>query len=93
MIATPTAHTEPEAPPSRYTADTALPMRSARRKWLAAAGALAIALAMWFGYFGRPDRVAYLPARVDHGDIESAVTATGSCNAVVTVQVGSRVLG
>src|SRR5579862_2447842 len=35
----------------------------------------------------------YLSVAVDRGDIESAITATGNCNAVVTVQVGSQVSG
>src|SRR5579862_973578 len=35
----------------------------------------------------------YLSVAVDRGDIEAAVTTTGNCNAVVTVQVGSQVSG
>lgn len=35
----------------------------------------------------------YTTAVVTRGDIESTIAATGSCNAVVTVQVGSQVSG
>lgn len=44
-------------------------------------------------YARRSGKPEYLTAEVDRGDIESAITATGNCNAVVTVQVGSQVSG
>src|SRR5262249_52241679 len=35
----------------------------------------------------------YFTAKVDHGDIRQVVEATGTINAVITVQVGSQVSG
>jgi hypothetical protein len=37
--------------------------------------------------------IQYRTATVEHGDINVAISATGSPNAVVTVQVGSQVSG
>jgi HlyD family secretion protein len=64
-----------------------------RAKWW-----LAVSLVVLIGlgaalYFRGPAQPAYLTAAVDHGDIEAAITATGSVNAVKTVQVGSQVSG
>lgn len=42
---------------------------------------------------GRSSAPALQLARIDRGRIESNVSATGTCNAVVTVQVGSQVSG
>jgi HlyD family secretion protein len=44
-------------------------------------------------YARRGSKAEYTTATVDRGDIESSITATGNCNAVVTVQVGSQVSG
>lgn len=41
----------------------------------------------------RSDRVQYLAAPVQRGEIRDAVDATGTVNAVITVQVGSQVSG
>ena len=41
----------------------------------------------------RASPVQYQIAKVERGAIESAISATGNCNAVVTVQVGSQVSG
>lgn len=38
-------------------------------------------------------KVEYTTVKVEKGDIESTISATGACNAVVTVQVGSQVSG
>src|SRR4051812_3147038 len=64
-----------------------------QRKWLWAASAvvlLAVAATFYFRGSGQP---VYVTAAVDRGDIEAAITATGSVNAVTTVQVGSQVSG
>lgn len=44
-------------------------------------------------YSRKPAEAAYKTARVERGDIVSAVAATGSLAAVVTVQVGTQVSG
>lgn len=38
-------------------------------------------------------KVEYVTAKTDKGDIESVVSATGNCNAVINVQVGAQVSG
>jgi len=58
---------------------------------VAAAGA-SIALGMWALARGQGGP-QYFTSKVDHGDINVAVSATGNPNAVVTVQVGSQVSG
>jgi HlyD family secretion protein len=55
---------------------------------LGALGALALVLAA-----RRGDRVQYLAAQVQRGEIRDVVDATGTVNAVITVQVGSQVSG
>jgi HlyD family secretion protein len=44
-------------------------------------------------YNGQSSKDQYTTATVDRADIQSSITTTGSCNAVVTVQVGSQVSG
>jgi len=57
-----------------------------------AALCLVVGLAGWYWLRGRND-VQYRTATVSRGDINVVVSATGSPNAVVTVQVGSQVSG
>ena len=86
-IASPPEPAEVENPAHR-------PHRRSRAKWLVlVAFALAMVVAVVFFYEQRAGKPAYITAEVDRGDIESAITATGNCNAVVTVQVGSQVSG
>ena len=65
------------------------------KKWLVAICALAVlgAAALAYYYFGQTHQPGYLTATVDRGDIDATISATGNCNAVVTVQVGSQVSG
>ncbi|HXE74241.1 MAG TPA: efflux RND transporter periplasmic adaptor subunit [Candidatus Xenobia bacterium] len=58
---------------------------------LVLAAIVVVALAT-FG-FTRRDHVQYFPATVEQGDIQAVVNATGTINAVTTVQVGSQVSG
>lgn len=51
-----------------------------------------IAVALW-GLGNRGKDSSYVTARVDRGSITQVITATGSLQAVVTVQVGSQVSG
>jgi HlyD family secretion protein len=69
------------------------PRRSVTRKWIVGSAALVALAAGIFAYFQRSGKVEYQTARVERGDIESSISATGNCNAVVTVQVGSQVSG
>ena len=41
----------------------------------------------YYYFYGAAAKVEYTKAKVDRGDIESVISATGNCNAVVTVQV------
>src|SRR5260370_28986167 len=50
-----------------------------------------VLLGFWV-FRGRPT-AKYYTAKVDKGDISQVVTATGTINAVITVQVGSQVSG
>jgi HlyD family secretion protein len=53
---------------------------------------LAVALSARF-YLRGGDRLTYVTAKVERGAIHDAVEATGTVNAVITVQVGSQVSG
>jgi HlyD family secretion protein len=61
--------------------------------WLIAAGALLTAGALVFFGLNRGAQVQHFTARVERGDIKDVVEATGTINAVITVQVGSQVSG
>src|SRR5579871_1145002 len=69
-------------------------MKAAKRNWLLAL-LLLIALGALggFSYYNSSKKIEYTTAKIERGDIESVVSATGNCNAVVTVQVGSQVSG
>jgi len=60
--------------------------------FLAAVTAIA---AVWFGLIreGRDDSIIFRTASVERGPIISAVSTSGTLNAVITVQVGSQVSG
>jgi HlyD family secretion protein len=60
--------------------------------WLAVSLVVIIGLAAAY-YFGGSAKPAYVTTTIDRGDIEAAITATGTVNAVKTVQVGSQVSG
>jgi HlyD family secretion protein len=64
-----------------------------KRHWLIAVGVLAaIALFAAFAFKGN-DKPQYFTTKADRGDIRAVVEATGTINAVITVQVGSQVSG
>src|SRR6476661_10097128 len=63
-------------------------------KWLLGLTLLIAALALaGFTYYNRSKKADFLTAKVQKGDIESAISATGSLAAVVSVAVGSQVSG
>ena len=88
------------APPT--TIDPLVPEKTAEKRgrtrkpkrWLfVGAVAMLAAGALAYYFLGRTTQAAYLTVLVDRGDIEATISATGNCNAVVTVQVGSQVSG
>jgi HlyD family secretion protein len=67
-----------------------------RRYALAALAVVVLALAVWLGwsYFGGANRAPeYRLAKIERGNITSMVSASGTLNAVTTVQVGSQISG
>src|SRR6266853_660513 len=64
-----------------------------KSKWLILAGAAVVA--GLFAAFGlnRSAQAQHFAAKVERGDIHDVVDATGTINAVITVQVGSQVSG
>ncbi|MFI5181664.1 MAG: efflux RND transporter periplasmic adaptor subunit [Thermoanaerobaculia bacterium] len=64
-----------------------------RRLWLLLGGAAALAAIVTALIASRGDRLRHLTAPVLQGEIRDVVNATGTVNAVITVQVGSQVSG
>ena len=68
-------------------------MKHLKSKWTVIAG-LVIAVGVFAAFdFGRTPSPQYFTAAVERGDIHDVVEATGTINAVTTVQVGSQVSG
>jgi HlyD family secretion protein len=68
-------------------------MKHLKSKWAVIAG-LAIAVGVFAAFdFGRTPSPQYFTAAAERGDIHDVVEATGTINAVTTVQVGSQVSG
>src|ERR1041385_2642977 len=65
------------------------------RKYLTigAAGLVLLAVAAYYFWGGNASAAQYLTARVDRGNLRNTVTATGTLQAVTTVQVGSQASG
>src|SRR6201987_3661988 len=62
-------------------------------RWLIVVGVLLVAgLFVAFG-LNRNTQVQYFTAKVERGEIDDVVEATGTINSVITVQVGSQVSG
>jgi HlyD family secretion protein len=64
-----------------------------RSRWLLIAGVVIVGVL--FAVFGlnRGARAQHFTAKVERGEIDDVVEATGTINAVITVQVGSQVSG
>jgi HlyD family secretion protein len=64
-------------------------------KTIIAMAVMAFIAAVWFLFFrdGTEDSVSFRTASVERGPIISAVSTSGTLNAVITVQVGSQVSG
>jgi len=69
--------------------------RRSRVPWLIGVGAVFLLLgaATWYWWTSGAPPVHYKTAQVDRGSIIAIVTATGTVNPVVSVQVGSQVSG
>jgi HlyD family secretion protein len=64
-----------------------------KNKWLVLAGLIVvIGIVAAFG-LNRGSQVQHFTAKVEQGEIDDVVEATGTINAVITVQVGSQVSG
>ena len=64
-----------------------------RIKWLLIASAVVVAGLFLVLGWNRTAQAQHFTAKVEHGDIHDVVEATGTINAVITVQVGSQVSG
>ena len=64
-----------------------------RAKWLIAVVVILVVAFVGWRYFERPRKPSYTTAAVTVGSISRGVTASGTVNPVVTVQVGSYVSG
>jgi HlyD family secretion protein len=68
-------------------------VRVQKRHWLIATATI-IAMGVFVAFqFKGQDKPQYFTGKVDRGDIREVVEATGTINAVITVQVGSQVSG
>ena len=68
-------------------------MQVLKRHWLIVAGTIVAVVGFAAFEFRGQDKPEYFTARADRGDIRTVVEATGTINAVITVQVGSQVSG
>lgn len=68
-------------------------MRLLKRHWLIAILVVAGVGVLAAFEFKSNDKAQYFTAKADRGDIRAVVEATGTINAVITVQVGSQVSG
>ena len=64
-----------------------------RAKWVLLAGAVAAAAFLVVLGLNHTPQIQNFTAKVERGDIHDVVEATGTINAVITVQVGSQVSG
>src|ERR1051326_7451946 len=63
-------------------------------KWILGLTLVIAALALGgFTYYTRSQKAVFLKAKVQRGDLDSAISATGSLAAVISVPVGSQVSG
>ena len=65
----------------------------AKSKWIIGGAALIVVAAAVFFGLSRSAETQHFTAKAERGDINDVVEATGTINAVITVQVGSQVSG
>jgi len=63
------------------------------KRWLIVSAVVLIVVVLAAFVFNRGDSVQYFTAPVERGDVRQVVEATGTINAVTSVQVGSQVSG
>ena len=68
-------------------------MKLMRNKWLLSLTAIGLVVLLAAFTFGHKDQAQYFTAQAQIGTINDVVQATGTINAVTTVQVGSQVSG
>jgi HlyD family secretion protein len=83
---------DPIEPPTGWAAPSAAQRRRSRALPIGAAAAAVCGIGLLL-YLESLREVKYVTARVDRGDIQPTVTTSGNSNAVMTVQVGSKVSG
>jgi HlyD family secretion protein len=66
---------------------------NAKRKWLILAGLVVVAGVLIAFGLNRKAQAEHFTAKIERGDINDVVEATGTINAVITVLVGSQVSG
>jgi HlyD family secretion protein len=59
---------------------------------VASAMVVTAGVGLWY-CFSNKNQAAYQTAAIERGNVQASISATGNCNAVVTVQVGSQVSG
>jgi HlyD family secretion protein len=65
-----------------------------KKLWWSIAALIVLGVGVWFFFLGDDkDKITYRTAKVDRGDIQVVISATGTLNALTTVQVGSQVSG
>jgi HlyD family secretion protein len=67
-------------------------LKLSKKWWVLLAVLIAVGIFAAFAMRGK-DKTQYFTQKVDKGDIREVVEATGTINAVTTVQVGSQVSG
>src|SRR5258705_8110189 len=77
----------------RHSSGKRVPTPAPKTKWWLAASVVVLVAIACVIYFRGSAKPVYLTATIDRGPIEAAITATGTVNAVKTVQVGSQVSG
>jgi HlyD family secretion protein len=69
-------------------------MKASRRNWLLGVTLLIAAMAVGgFTYFNGNKKTTFLKTKVQRGNVEAAISATGTINAVTSTAVGSQVSG
>src|SRR5262249_619158 len=63
------------------------------KKWIIGVAAVVVVGLLAFFAFNRTGQTQHFTAKVERGDVNDVVEATGTINAVITVQVGSQVSG